>query len=50
MIQEEIVDDQKDGKYDEVVSLMVVSVLVAVVMVVYYDDDDEGDHNEYLYY
>ena len=49
VIQVEIVDDQKDGKYGEVVSLMVVVVVVAlvVVMVVHYDD---GECNEYLYY
>lgn len=51
MIQVEIVDDQKDGKYGEVVSLMVVVVVVAVVvvvvMVVHYDD---GEGNEYSYY
>ena len=39
-IEEEIVDDRKDGKYDEVVSLEVVGV-------VYYDD---AEHNGYLYY
>lgn len=45
MIQVEIVDDQKDGIYGEVVSLM--AVVVVVVMVVY---DDDEDCNEHLYY